>query len=109
MKREKDSLCWDCKNATCSGCSWSKEFKPVAGWKAEKILKDPQTFGETYKVKSCPKFEPDDYFFLKELVKARYGVTDHTVFDYLQLGLIDENGYYLSKLRKKRRELKNAR
>ena len=103
MKREKDSLCWDCKNSTCSGCSWSKEFKPVTGWKVIKENKDSQTYGETYKVLSCPKFEPDDYFFLKELVKVRYGVTDHTVFNYLELGLIDENGYYLSKLRKKGR------
>ena len=29
------TLCWFCKKATCSGCSWSARFEPVVGWVAE--------------------------------------------------------------------------
>lgn len=31
----KETLCWTCENA-CGGCSWSKKFEPVEGWKAKK-------------------------------------------------------------------------
>lgn len=92
-----DSLCWDCKNSVCSGCCWAKDFQPVPGWRAEKVYKDSQTYGSTFKVTSCPKFIPDDYFFLKELVKARYGISDHTFFNYLKNNLIDSDGYYKRK------------
>lgn len=58
----KATLCWFCDKATCSGCSWSKEFKPVEGWDAEPTLvtqwsgkgKPRQT--SSYMVYSCPDF-----------------------------------------------------
>lgn len=35
---EEFSRCWTCKKACNSGCSWSRDFIPVDGWKAEKNL-----------------------------------------------------------------------
>lgn len=61
------TLCWDCQNA-CGGCSWSKAFKPVNGWTAErKDVKVNHTYRgrswtqteESYIVKKCPEFLPD--------------------------------------------------
>lgn len=57
-----DTLCWSCKNAVPSqncGCNWSREFKPVEGWTAErrdlKISRGKTV--ESYLVVKCPKFE----------------------------------------------------
>ena len=57
MRQEENSqLCWRCKNA-CGGCSWSKEFKPVAGWEAEQtIIRDTLGDFQSYKIKECPEF-----------------------------------------------------
>jgi len=59
----KSQLCWDCANATNSGCSWSAEFKPVKGWEAERveqrIYKQGYVIDSTYRVKSCPEFVRD--------------------------------------------------
>ena len=57
---KNNTLCWDCRKATTSGCSWSKSFTPVKGWKAEEnVLRNNK--GErtliSYEVKSCPEFE----------------------------------------------------
>ena len=38
MKKEKEQICWTCKNA-CGGCSWSRNLTPVEGWKAEKTIR----------------------------------------------------------------------
>lgn len=48
--------CWTCKNA-CGGCCWSREFKPVPGWKAEKTF-IPSNVGheESYKIIECPEY-----------------------------------------------------
>lgn len=60
------SLCWDCANACSSGCSWSKSFKPVDGWKADrhdiKISSGYnggliESYDESYMVYECPQFE----------------------------------------------------
>ena len=51
------TLCWDCANA-CVGCSWSRQFLPVKGWKATR------TYGKTfdsYIVHECPEFVRDAY------------------------------------------------
>lgn len=51
------SICWECKNALL-GCSWSKRFEPVTGWKATRFNNDN---GEiSYVVQKCPEFIPDD-------------------------------------------------
>lgn len=57
----KTTLCWDCKKAVL-GCSWARNFKSVHGWVAEKtsrILSDRKTRIRSYRVISCPEFEPD--------------------------------------------------
>ena len=51
------SICWDCKNALL-GCSWSRDFVPVEGWKALKseLITGRNRSTETYRVISCPEF-----------------------------------------------------
>lgn len=56
------TLCWTCRNAApCRaagrGCEWSREFKPVPGWKARRQKR--AVLGETYTVYACPKYLPD--------------------------------------------------
>lgn len=58
-RKTKDSLCWDCQKACC-GCSWSRSFEPVKGWKAKetkKLYNGEESSG--YKVIECPEFVPD--------------------------------------------------
>jgi len=54
----EDTLCWKCSNAY-SGCSWSKNFKPVEGWKAKKTTVNLGDRGneESYMVYECPMFK----------------------------------------------------
>jgi hypothetical protein len=56
-----DTLCWNCQNACC-GCSWSREFLPVAGWKAEPSILTSITHRSitSYDVISCPQYLPDE-------------------------------------------------
>lgn len=64
MKRQPDSICWDCKKAT-GFCSWSREFKPVEGWEADKTLitgqgcDGRQIIVDSYCVHQCPLFVHD--------------------------------------------------
>ena len=60
------TLCWACANAVPNregtrGCSWSRRFEPVEGWRAtETRLYDGSRREETivsYHVRSCPEFE----------------------------------------------------
>lgn len=63
-----ESLCFGCKKAVC-GCSWSKYFKPVDGWNAEKVklnISKEKTIN-TYQVKACPLFESDNVLSMYEL------------------------------------------
>ena len=61
-----ETLCWKCANAVPNrdgtrGCSWSRKFVPVKGWKAKKI-KTPCTekFRDcSYEVLDCPEFVSD--------------------------------------------------
>ena len=68
--RDEPSICWDCKNSVpseCYGCSWSREFKPVRGWIAQKthIKSDEFKAGKrrqqivSYNVRKCPHFIHD--------------------------------------------------
>ena len=59
----KETLCWDCKNFA-GNCSWSREFKPVDGWRAKKITinvcaKKRPTI-TSYIVFECPQYIDDD-------------------------------------------------
>jgi hypothetical protein len=56
---EDGQLCWFCNKSTNSGCSWSKELKPIKNWNADEDAvpmyqgnKEP-----TYKIYGCPEFE----------------------------------------------------
>lgn len=56
----KNSLCWSCKNAVPNhlkgiGCEWSREYKPVPGWKAE--MRERTNLKGSYFVFKCPRFE----------------------------------------------------
>lgn len=49
------TLCYYCAKATTGGCSWSKKFIPVEGWKAKPTILDG---GRThsFEVFRCPEF-----------------------------------------------------
>lgn len=53
----KEQLCFNCSKA-CGGCSWSRSFKPVEGWKA-KFRKSSSCKDSTYAIEECPEFEYD--------------------------------------------------
>jgi hypothetical protein len=58
-KSQRRTKCWICKNAF-GGCSWSREFKPVEGWTAERNdMKVHNRWDESYIVDDCPEFVPD--------------------------------------------------
>lgn len=75
-ENKASSLCWHCRRAVPStenpdlACSWSKEFKPVKDWEAERndIRFSVRNFDgttrheytESYIVYWCPKFLPDE-------------------------------------------------
>ena len=68
--KEDDQPCYYCKKA-CGGCQWSKNFKPVKGWKAiptvkkytsHTISKDGKKnqvvkHYNSYKILYCPEYE----------------------------------------------------
>ena len=56
QKPKTNQLCWDC-GKYAGGCSWSRDFTPVEGWTAEKVLMTSGT--ETYEIKECPEFVSD--------------------------------------------------
>lgn len=52
------NICFDCARA-CGGCSWSRRFKPVPGWTAQRATLPggtPGTTIDTYQVTACPKY-----------------------------------------------------
>ena len=53
---KKPQPCWHCKKYA-GGCSWSRDFTPVEGWTAEKVLMTSGT--ETYEIKECPELVSD--------------------------------------------------
>lgn len=65
-----NSLCWKCQHAVPNkegtrGCSWSRKFEPVKGWKAVQGSRNyyPGTKIKTtsYTVLECPEFLCDEY------------------------------------------------
>ena len=62
----KYQLCWCCSNAR-GGCSWSKKFEPVEGWKATPTVVCMQSenkkrgikaiYADSYDIEECPEFE----------------------------------------------------
>ena len=60
-KIEPTTLCWCCANAINDGCSWSKNFIPVEGWRAIPtiIIEGAGRKKHSFKVIECPKFIQD--------------------------------------------------
>ena len=52
--------CWTCRKYA-GGCCWSRELKPIPGWRATKTIKFQGTCGglESYAIHECPEYEPD--------------------------------------------------
>lgn len=64
--RSKETLCWKCKNCF-DGCSWSRSFEPVKGWKAKedliRFVRDNEvTYKTSYFVYDCPEFVADENY-----------------------------------------------
>lgn len=57
------TLCWHCRKSTNQGCSWSRRFRPVVGWKADlkPIKLNAQKSVESYFVHDCPEFVEDEH------------------------------------------------
>lgn len=64
------TLCWTCGRACGgpNGCSWSREYKPVEGWDAERrdvavwrgeSGRQYTEYSESYYVKGCPEYVAD--------------------------------------------------
>lgn len=75
------TLCWDCKNATDGGCSWSEKLEPVKGWEAIENARG-------HLVVRCPEFERDTYGFgffrTEEEFKEMRGIMGVTYKDILR-------------------------
>lgn len=56
----RGQMCWRCGNA-CGKCSWSREGKPVEGWKARKttIKNRGKVEFHSYNIIFCPEFVQD--------------------------------------------------
>lgn len=57
------TLCWHCGKSTNQGCSWSRRFRPVDGWKADlkPIKLNAKKIVESYCVYECPEFVEDEH------------------------------------------------
>lgn len=57
----KNQPCWTCQKALL-GCSWSKSFTPVEGWKAIPIqrLHMNETAKMGYQILYCPEYLADE-------------------------------------------------
>ena len=91
MGRGKNSLCFDCQNAVC-GCSWSRRFEPVEGWVAKPVkLKADNKYNryiDSYVVKKCPLFVPDDTWNFIENFYQLHGISKRTFFRWQKFGKV---------------------
>lgn len=77
-----NTLCWDCENCI-GGCSWSKDFKPVEGWKAEAVTNSDNS--DTYFVHECPQFKKGNVKVNIEsdgFVRLTYAIINQMVKEY---------------------------
>lgn len=61
-RTKSNSKCWTCTKFY-NGCSWSRDFTPVKGWKADAVTireKGHEDI-ESYIVKECPEYEKDSF------------------------------------------------
>lgn len=73
------TICWLCENF-CGDCSLTKSYTPVKGWTALKTrLKDSDNrIVESYCVKKCPKFKPDENIKARKLLRKLYAKIDNS-------------------------------
>ena len=77
-----NTLCWDCENCI-GGCSWTKDFEPVEGWKAEPVTNSDNS--DTYLVSECPQFKPGKSKINLEsdgFVRLTYAIIKQMVNEY---------------------------
>ena len=77
-----NTLCWDCENCI-GGCSWSKDFEPVVGWKAEAVTNSDNS--DTYFVHDCPQFKQGNAKTKLEsdvFVRLTYAIIKQMVNEY---------------------------
>ena len=125
-----ENPCWTCQKA-CGGCSWSRSFSPVPGWRANKTKKRGQggTKGgyiESYYIRSCPEYDPEPkrdipeerggqrlkYDIDKVMLLARAGMTEAEIcqrmggmpLDTLRKAMLELEQRALSALRPVSRE-----
>lgn len=59
-RKEEETLCWICQNAVPNragrGCNWSKQLKPVPGWRTRELGAEA---ADGYFVEECPLFLPE--------------------------------------------------
>ena len=70
------TLCWICKKAG-GLCSWSENFTPVEGWKAEPTkvwvgATSVESYTDSYRVIECPKFELLDTVKYNEIERTKW-------------------------------------
>lgn len=77
----EDTLCWSCKKCY-GGCSWSKSFKPVEGWEADRTkVKSKESDYSSYHVKSCPQYQPDEKRITTlAKIAVMVGVSERTLY-----------------------------
>ena len=83
-KSGHSTICWDCEKQ-CGKCDWSREFKPVEGWKAipTKIVTRGRKYNDgmidSYNVYECPEFE------LRERLKKMIEDSGNAKTNYMKL------------------------
>lgn len=56
-KVKSNTCCEQCKNS-CGGCSWSRDFTPITGWKIRRTKNRDREDG--IRILYCPEFEAGD-------------------------------------------------
>lgn len=90
---KKETICFNCINAVPNakkgtGCSWSKNYEPVEGWKAKKTMiinreltdNDGDYMIPSYRVDECPTFISDEDQYAKPIRgKLKKGVDPYSL------------------------------
>ena len=118
VHRKRDqSLCWNCKNCF-GGCSWSKSFEPVEGWRAERTtIEYFNTKTPSFLVRDCPLFAVDDgereyidndgFQNLMEAIYKRAAQDYVLLLDRMDVPAYDPDGIAKSKIKYQLSEIEN--
>ena len=116
-RKGDQSLCWNCKNCF-GGCSWSKSFEPVEGWRAERTtIEYFNTETPSFLVRDCPRFAVDDgereyidndgFQNLMEAIYKRAAQDYVLLLDRMDVPAYDPNGIAKSKIKYQLSEIEN--